>query len=189
EAAVRYLSAALQDDPSLRLSAERMEELLRSREDWGELQKHYCQRAKQLGPETGDGQLTERIRVWSVLGELCLTKLDNREGAAAALEVAAQLEPENVDRRRRLADLYVEAGPDYLDKAVEQHHVLLRANKPCLDSYRALERLYRERGQTERSSTCAEAVSFFEGKPGDELPSRFQTAARALDQASWDRLR
>src|SRR5262249_9250574 len=118
EQAAKLLSESLDDDWTLERSAVALEELLKERQDWKELGRYYRKAIKRLGPETSDGKNTERLRIWSSLGEVCLEKLGERESALAALEVALTFEPANLDRHKQLADLYVQAGPDRFDKAI-----------------------------------------------------------------------
>ena len=48
------------------------------------------------------------------------------------------LRPDGTDRAEILAELYLVAGPDYTDKAVEQHMRMLRNEPFKYDSYKAL---------------------------------------------------
>jgi len=49
---------------------------------------------KRLGPETGDGKNSERLRLWSALGDVCLDSWASGPRRSAALEVALTLGPQ-----------------------------------------------------------------------------------------------
>jgi tetratricopeptide (TPR) repeat protein len=198
EQAAKLLSESLDDDFTLERSAVALEELLKERQDWKELARYYRKALKRLGPETpgnSDGKNSERLRIWSSLGEVCLEKLGERESALAALEVALTFEPGNLDRHKQLADLYVQAGPDRFDKAIVEHQFLLRHEKQRIVSYRSLKHLYIQTGQRDKAAHLSYALTFLKkAEPDDakhvaELKARpFATARRAMNDESWARL-
>jgi golgin subfamily B member 1 len=197
EPAAKLLNEALDDDPTLDRSAEALEELYEQRQDWKELARFYRKSIKRIGPETGDGKNQERLRLWSKLGEVCLDKLGDRASAVAALEVALTFERNNLERHKQLADLYVQAGPEYFDKAIVEHQTLLRAEKNRIISYRSLKHLYIQTSQRDKSAVCSYALTFLKkGEPDDqkhvaELKEKFKTppqARRALNDETWGRL-
>ena len=49
--------------------------------------------------------------LWHNLGEIYRTRLKDFQSATAAFEVAASLEPDNLQRHEILAELYVAVGP------------------------------------------------------------------------------
>src|SRR5262249_45837301 len=83
--------------------------------------------------------------------------LDHREDAVTAFEVALTLDPDNVERRQRLADLYLDADPKHAADAIAQHQAVLRVNKRRLASYEALRTLYRRTQQLEKARARAQA--------------------------------
>jgi tetratricopeptide (TPR) repeat protein len=198
EQAAKMLSESLDDDPSLDRSAEALEELLKERQDWKELARYYRKALKRLGPDApnnSDGHNEERLRIWSALGEVCLDKLGERASALAALEVALTFDRNNLERRKTLADLYVQAGPDSFDKAIVEHQVLLRAEKQRIISYRSLKHLYIQTGQREKAAACSYALTFLKkGEPDDAKhvaqlkAAPFNTARRAMNEEMWARL-
>src|SRR5205085_727205 len=136
EDAIELFERALEDDPLLFSSADELEELLTG----DDLVAFYY---KRLGHVRDDeGRSGERLRLWDKLGELCLS-LGQREDALVAFEVALSLAPDDLERRQRLADLYLQADPKHDGQAIAQHQAVLRMNKRRVASYEALRALYR----------------------------------------------
>ena len=73
-----------------------------------------------------------QVGLFDGLGEIYRSRLKHYQSATQAFEVAQQLDPKNelradgTDRAEILAELYLVAGPDYTDKAVEQHMRMLQ---------------------------------------------------------------
>src|SRR6185312_3358065 len=153
---------------------------------------------KRLGAESvgdADGKNGERLRGWSALGQLCLDELGERESAVAALEVALTLDRANLDRRKQLADLYVQAGPSMFEKSIIEHQLILRAEKNRVLSYRALKHLYIQTSQREKSVQLSVALCFLKkGEPDDLTKANtykhqaMAIARRALSDEMWARL-
>ncbi|HEY5924029.1 MAG TPA: tetratricopeptide repeat protein, partial [Kofleriaceae bacterium] len=162
---------AIDDDPFNFAAADELEALLETGDDRKALATFYYKRLDQV--RNNEGRDGERLRLWDHLGELCM-ELDNHDDAVVAFEVALSLDPDNLDRRKRLADLYASDSKHDV-KAIAQHHAILRANKRQLDSYKALKMLYERIRQPDRSRACAEALDVIgeTRKPAD-------TAAREI---------
>ena len=83
-----------------------------------------------------------------------------------AYELAQQLDPKNelradgTDRAEILAELYLVAGPDYTDKAVEQHMRMLRNEPFKYDSYKALRRIYMDTHQYDKTWCVCNTLAF-----------------------------
>src|SRR5262245_12429737 len=146
---------AIEDDPRLFTAADELEALLGEATDREPLMRFYTQRLEQVRHE--EGRSGERLRLWDRLGELCLG-LDRREDAVAAFEVALRLDPENLERRQRLADLYLDADPRHAADAIAQHQTVLKLNKRRVASYEALRALYRRTSQPEKARACDQAL-------------------------------
>ena len=143
--AAAHLRAALDDNPELDGAARALEEVCKGLGEWNELGRLYRRRLKTLGPESpenADAKNHERLRIWNDLGDLCLRTLGEPKSAIAAFEAALSFDRDNLERQKQLADLYIEAGPDAIDKAVELHQAVLRREKSRVASYRALRALY-----------------------------------------------
>src|SRR6185295_13300676 len=147
---------AIEDDPRLFTAADELEALLGDAADREPLMRFYTLRLDHVRHE--EGRSGERLRLWDRLAELCLA-LDRREDAVAAFEVALQLDPENLERRQRLADLYLDADPKHAASAITQHQLVLRGNKRRVASYEALRTLYRRTNQPEKARACDEGLA------------------------------
>lgn len=195
EAAAKLFSEALDDDASLPGAGEELEALLRERQEWKDLARFYRRTLKRLGAETGDGKNGERLRVWSALGQICLEQLGERESAIAALEVALSFDKGNLERTKQLADLYLEGGPEHLEKAIVAHQLLLRTEKQRIASYRGLRFAYLQTGQRDRAASASYALVFLKkGEPDDqrvvqELKARpLVQARRPLNDELWQKV-
>ncbi len=196
--AAAHLSAALEDDATLDRSAEALEELYRDRQQWKELARFYRKALRRIGPESSgdaDGKNGERLRLWSELADVCLTKLGERESALAALEAALVFDRDNFERHKQLADLYVQAGPDKFDKSIVEHQLILRAEKGRVLSYRALKHLYLQTGQRDKSVQLSVALTFLKKAEEDDLRRAAAYKAqpmaigrRPLSDEAWARL-
>src|SRR5262249_9113273 len=124
--AAALFAQAIEDDPHLFTAADELEALLGKSQDREAVMRFYYQRLEHVRHE--EGRSGERLRLWDRLGELCLG-LGHREDAVTAFEVALTLDQNNVDRRQRLADLYLEADPKHAAEAIAQHQAVLHANK------------------------------------------------------------
>jgi tetratricopeptide (TPR) repeat protein len=193
-----HLRAALDDDPGLERASTALEQLYAAEENWRELARLYRGRLKRLGPESpadADGKNLERLRVWSALGDLCWEKLGDRESAQAALEVALSFDRDNVERHKRLADLYVQLGPATFGRSIAAHQRVLAGEKGRVLSMRALKHLYIQTQQREKALMCACALELLQ--KGDDHDARkvaayrqrpFATARGVLNDESWARL-
>jgi tetratricopeptide (TPR) repeat protein len=192
EGAAALLGRALDDAPELGKALDALERLLTETGAWKDLARAYRKLIKRLPTE---GHIDLRLRLWSGLGELSLTRLADVEMAAAAFEMAASLDPGNVKRREQLADVYVQAGPDHYEKAIAEHQAILAQSPERLASYRALAKLYGEVGAYDKlwcvSATLAflrkadpERQRFFE----EHRPRGFRPAKRAFNDEIWQKL-
>jgi tetratricopeptide (TPR) repeat protein len=179
--AVARLTAAIDDDPTLERAAAALEEIFTARRDWTALANLYCLRLQRLGPASSDGEQSARARLWSKLGELCLTHLSDRDSALAAFEVAARFDPKDVEAHRQLAALYLQAE-DRLDSAITQHQLIVAAEPSALDSYNALAELHRRAGAAARAAACAQAAAFLERRrDGTRVPDLTELAVVDAD--------
>ncbi|HSZ84193.1 MAG TPA: hypothetical protein VLA14_18035, partial [Polyangia bacterium] len=121
-AAVALLNRALDDAPDMTKAFDAVERVLADVGAWRELARNYRRMIKRL---PADGHADLRLRLWSGLGEVSLTQLEDLEMAATALEVAVSLDGDNLRRHEQLADVCVAAGPSHLDKAIAEHQWLV----------------------------------------------------------------
>jgi tetratricopeptide (TPR) repeat protein len=188
--ALAYYRAALDDDPDHPRAADRIEALHRHWGDFAGLAEHCARQLERLG---GQGDPLRRARLWSVLAEAA-TGLGDREGTIAALEVVARLDPTERESRRRLASLYLQAGPQAVDKAIAAQHDLLRVDPAHVPAYRALGALYERGGQLARAEACARAAQLLATRDTARNGQRGwapapDLATRPLTAADWALLR
>jgi tetratricopeptide (TPR) repeat protein len=184
EEALKHLRAALIDDPALTRASETIEQILGGDERWVELEAHYADTLKMLGPEADDGRNPERLRLWSSLGDLCLDKLGQLDHGIAALEVAANLDLSDLARQERLAALYAKAG--HHPKAIAAQHLLLKSDKRRIESYRELARLYLAAGEPLKARGCSDALAYLEKGVCEKRPRG--RGGQALTAEMWERL-
>jgi len=155
ERAIAMLELALADDPMSFASADDLEALLANAADREPLVRFYSKRLEHVREH--EGRAGERLRLWDRLGTL-MYQLGQYEDAIVAFEVAVQLAPESIERRQRLADLYVDADPKHTASAITHHHAILRTNKRRATSYQALRTLYQRAGELARAHAIDEAI-------------------------------
>ena len=189
--ALELLEQVLDDAPDTQPAFENIEEIHTKRQDWKELDRAYRRMIKRLPPE---GLNDIRLRLWSNLGELALNKLGNKEVALAALEVAKTLDRHNLARREQLAELYIEAGPDYAEKAIAEQQWLIRKQPDRLPAYMALRKLYNSTQQFDKMWCLCQALRFLKRAEPEEIefyeklrPGKFVPAKRKLTEEIWVR--
>ncbi|HEU0031250.1 MAG TPA: tetratricopeptide repeat protein [Kofleriaceae bacterium] len=154
--AIATLEQALEDDPMSFVAADDLEALLAGASERDPLVAFYYRRLEHVRNQ--EGRPGERLRLWDKLGELCM-QLDRSEDAIVAFEVAIQLAPDDLERRQRLADLYLDADPKHDVSAIVQHQAVLRANKRRAASYQALRTLYMRNQQTDKARAIDDAIT------------------------------
>ena len=187
EALVHY-QAALVDDPDHPRSSERIAALLRAQGDFAQLAAHCARALERMGH---GGDVARRALLWNELA-LAAEGLGDRDGMTAALEVVVRLDASHWDARRKLAAIYVEAGADAREQAIQAQHELLRLDKLHVPAYRTLARLYYETGATQRGLACEQAARLLSAR--DPAHARDATPPtpppmRAMAPADWSRLR
>jgi golgin subfamily B member 1 len=190
--AVALLNRALDDAPDLTKAFDAVERVLSDVGAWRELARNYRRMIKRLPAE---GFTDLRLRLWSGLGEVSLTQLEDTEMAATALEVAVTLDPDNVQRHEQLADVYVGAGASHHDKAIAEHQWLVAKNPDRLGSYLALAKLYGEIGAYDKLWCVAATLSFLRKADASlqafydtHRPQTFRAAKRPFNEEVWLRV-
>jgi tetratricopeptide (TPR) repeat protein len=198
EEAIRLLWTALDDDPGLTAAQQALENILREGGSWQALGNLYCKLIAHVGQDSADsedaGRRELRLRLWSNLGELCWTRLDQKDSAIDAFDVASRLAPDDVERLRSLAERATQAGPAHRARAIAAHQRLLALGKQRATSYQALSSLYEQNGLERHARACAHALAFT--LPADGSGARPRPRAGGIDVADrvltgemWSHLR
>ncbi|MEJ7603656.1 MAG: tetratricopeptide repeat protein [Kofleriaceae bacterium] len=165
------LGQAVEDDPRSFAAADELERMLDA--DHDKLMSFYYRRLEQV--RNHEGRPGERLRLWDRLGELCL-RHGSREDALTAFEVALSLAPDDLPRRQRLADLYVETRTHDTD-AIALHQAILGDDKRRIASYQALRELYERTTQPEKAHACEDALDLlatYSGMLGFGTPDKIR---------------
>jgi tetratricopeptide (TPR) repeat protein len=169
--AAALLAQAVEDDPASFGPADELEALLDRSEDQDELARFFYRRLEHMRHD--ERRPGERLRLWDKLADLCI-QLGRHEDAVVAFEVALTLAPDDLERRQRLADLYMGA-PAHDHDAIAQHQAVLRANKRRMESYKALRALYGRTLQPEKARAVSEAIATLSGAAEPKLAERIDS--------------
>ena len=171
-------------------SFEAIDKVLTTKRDWKGQERAYRDMIKRM-PKGSANPMFHKIQVglFDGLGEIYRSRLKHYQSATQAFEVAQQLDPKNelradgTDRAEILAELYLVAGPDYTDKAVEQHMRMLRNEPFKYDSYKALRKIYMDTHQYDKTWCVCNTLAFLKKADPDELQFYEQYKPRGLVKA------
>ena len=151
-----------------------------------------------MGPEVAPDKRPALLALWQGLGEIYRTRLKDYPSAIAAFEVAAGLDPESIERRRILAELYRLAGPEGYPKAVAEHRAMLQRAGTAAEMAAELKvmlRLFVEMGALDESHAVASVLVLLGRADPDERALYEQYRARGvvrahgrLSEELWQRL-
>ncbi len=175
-------------------SFEAIDKVLTTKRDWKAQERAYRDMIKRLpAPNTPVGQSGTvhklRVGLFDGLGEIYRSRLKHFQSATQAYEVAQQMDPRNemrgdgTDRAEILAELYLVAGPDYTDKAIDQHMRMLRNEPFKYDSYKALRKIYMDTHQYDKTWCICSTLAFLKKAEPDELQFYEQYKPRGLVKA------
>ena len=174
--------------------------VLTTKRDWKAQERAYRDMLKRL---PADNARFHKLRVGLLdgLGEITRSRLTQYEEASRVFELAQQMDPENAlrqhatDRAEILAELYLVAGADQADKAVDQHTRMLRSEPFKYDSYKALAHIYRETKQYDKYWCLCSTLAFLKKADADEhaffeqyKPRGLVKARLAMTPDSWGKL-
>jgi tetratricopeptide (TPR) repeat protein len=162
-------------------SFEYIDKILTNQRDWKEQERAYRQMIKRLQGKLPGSPI--HARLWHSLGEIYLSRLKHYQSAIGAFEVAQQLEPGDTQRREILVDLYLASGPEYADKAIEQHMMMLRENPFKYDSYKALRRIYMDTHQYDKAWCVCNTLAFLKQADPEEMQFYEQYKPRGFVKA------
>ncbi|TMQ11339.1 MAG: tetratricopeptide repeat protein, partial [Deltaproteobacteria bacterium] len=170
-------------------SFEAIDKVLTTKRDWKAQERAYRDMIKRL-PSQGSPTFHKiQVGLFDGLGEIYRSRLKLYQSAAGAFEIAQQLDPRNemrsdgTDRAEILAELYLVAGPEYTDKAVEQHMRMLRNEPFKYDSYKALRRIYMDAHQYDKTWCVCNTLAFLKKADADELQFYEQYKPRGMVKA------
>jgi tetratricopeptide (TPR) repeat protein len=191
ELAVDRFSSTLDDAPSTPKAFDAVEKLLTDARDWKNLARAVRKHLKRLGEDAEPQTLLE---LWTRLGDLYLDHLNNNELAIEAFEIAAQLDPDNMQRHEQLADLYLEVGESRRADAISELQILLQFAPDRVEVYKALSKLYLEEGEVDKAWCLAQALVFLGAASDSERalyqkyrPATFIPATRRLTEELWQK--
>jgi tetratricopeptide (TPR) repeat protein len=156
ETAAAMLERGVEDDPDNFANADDLEQLIGKMGEREQLVKFLYRRLEQMRER--EGRPGERLRLWDRLGELLLD-LGNREDALVAFEVGSQLDPDGIERKQRVADLYLDSDPKHAATTIALHHAVLKQNKRRVTSYQALRTLYQRTGEPDKARALDAAIA------------------------------
>ncbi len=169
--AVEAFERALDADPNDLKSFEQIDRLVTEAHDWKTQERTYRRQIKRMGADVPADKRPAILALWQGLGEIYRSRLKDFPAAIAAFEVAAGLDPDSVDRRKVLAELYRLAGPENYPKAVAEHRIIVeRARTPAemAPELKTLLRLFVEMGTLDEAHGAAAALVLIGQADADE---------------------
>ncbi len=170
---------------------EAIDKICTQKKDWKAQERNYKKMFKRL-PATGHEGV--KIALLHGLGEIYRSRLKEYRNAIDAFEMASRLDPENIGRHEILAELYGIGGPDYQQKAIEEHMVLIRKDPFRVDSYKALRRIYAEIRQYDKAWCLCSALVYLNRADSEEMQfyeqfkqKGFVKAKARLTDEMWSR--
>jgi len=174
--AIDAFEQGLDADPDDLKTFERIDRLVTEAHDWKTEERIYRRQIKRLGTELPPDKRPALVALWHGLGEIYRTRLKDGPGAIAAFEVAASLDPEGIERRRALAELYRLSGPEAFPKAAAQHQAIVARAKTAAEmepDLKMLVRLFVEMGTLDQAHGAAAALVLL-GKADAEERALYQ---------------
>jgi tetratricopeptide (TPR) repeat protein len=173
--AIDRFNVVLDDDPTYLKAFQAIDALVTKTKDWKSLERSYRKMIKRL-PATGQEELT--LALWSNLGEIYRTRLNNFQSAAEVFTiVATQFEPNNPKWQIVLAELYerlLEQNPtEFAPKAVAAHQALIAQEPYRIESYHALYNIYKQSNQVDKAWCVSQALAFLK-KANDEQQQLYE---------------
>lgn len=136
--ALEMFSYALDLDSSMLKSFESINKILTQKKDWKQLERAF---RKMLHRISGKGDLGLEFNLWHNLGVIYRDRQHSFESAAEAFNMAAHLQPDNIQEHQILAEIY-SSLPNRLEEAIKEHQTLIGFDPYRVDSYKALYKLY-----------------------------------------------
>lgn len=161
DAALERFDRVLADDPTLLKAFQAIDTIMTQRKDWKALERAY---RKMINRLPADGEPALKVMLWTNLAEIYRSRLNDFRAATKAFEVAATLDPSNLDRYLLLAELYemlVRTDPrEYTEHLVRTHFTLLRLEPYRFASYHRLFDIYLARRELDKAFCVARTLVF-----------------------------
>ncbi len=132
----------------------RILEIYKAREDWHNVTRAMRRQLKR-NPEN-----RTNYQIWEELGNIYRDKLGDHPTAVAAFEFAANLH-DTPEQHLKLAQIYIEAGPDYLDKAGSAFEKLLYHDPQNVEMLRRLLEIQIARQNKDRTWILCTVLDMF----------------------------
>jgi tetratricopeptide (TPR) repeat protein len=195
--AIELYNQALDEDPDNLKVFERIDKVLTQKKDWKNQARMYRRMIKRLGQEVPPEKKATQIALWAALGEVYRSRLKSYPEAISAFEVSAGLEPDNLQRRHYLAELYQLTGPENYEKAVREHRFIIGKTPDITQTtpqLKILRKLYSELGQFDRAWCVTAALAFMRAADAEEVrffelykPKTLAKARARLTEELWQR--
>ena len=193
--AIDRFNMVLDDDPSFLKAFQAIDTMVTKSKDWKTLERSYRKMLKRL-PQNDGSEL--KVTLWSNLAEIYRTRLKDFKAAAAAFEVAAKLDPTNVERHFLLAELYEALSADnpteFATQAVKEHQILIAQEPFRYASYHALFNIYSKSKQIDKAFCVARTLAFLKQATPEEQAvyekynvAEFQQARQRLSEETLRR--
>ncbi len=159
----------LDDDRTYLKAFQATDAIMTRRKDWKKLERAYRKMIKRL---PADGEHKLRSLLWANLGEIYRSRMGDFKSAVKAFEVATGVEPDNLERRQILVELYehlAKSDRSFANKAVRGHNALLRFDPSRFRSYHYLFKYYRHTKQLDKAYCVARTLSFLRQANEEQL--------------------
>jgi tetratricopeptide (TPR) repeat protein len=196
--AIEAYEQALDADPNDLKTFERIDTLVTGVRDWKTQTRSYRRQIKRMGNDVPPERRPALLTLWHGLGEIYRTRLHDFAAASAAFEVAVGMDPDTIERRRILAELYRLSGPEGFAKAIAEHRALV-ARAPTavamIPDLKTLLRLFVELDACDEAyAVAAVLVQLGKADPDERLwyeryrPPGVVRAHGRLTEEMWQRL-
>ncbi len=133
ELCVDFYNAALDLDPHNSEAFAKLEKFLYENEMWDELDNSYRLQLARMPDE----DVKEKVALWKKLADVLVNKKHNIEDGLKVYEVIVSLEPDVIEHKIALANMY-SRDPQYYDRAVAIHESLLSQDILNKESHQVL---------------------------------------------------
>ncbi len=167
--AIDRFNLVLDDDVGMLKAFQAIDTMLTRSREWKTLERSYRKMLKRL-PQEGNEPL--KVTLWSNLAEIYRSRMQDYKSAAAAFEVASKLDPDDVTRHIKMAELYerlmADSPTEYVDAAVREHQILIASEPFRYESYHALFNIYTRANAVDKAYCLASVLAFLKKATPEE---------------------